>query len=213
MFVDKHNLDYSLYLVTDRMILNGRDFLICLEESLASGVTLVQFREKDLESSDFYTAAMSAVSLCHRYRVPCIINDRIDIMLAVNADGIHIGQQDLPVDVARQLVGPERILGYSVSNVQEARCGARFADYLGAGPVFPTGSKADAVAPIGVDVLQTIKSAVNMPVVAIGGIAAHNVPVIKSTGADGVAVISALWGKADIGGACRELRARWEACE
>ena len=117
--------DYTLYLVTDREILKGRDLLQAVEEALAGGVTLVQLREKDASSREFYELAVSMKNLAAGYGVPLIINDRLDIALAVEADGIHIGQEDLPLPVVRRLLGPDKIIGYSVSNVEEARYGEK----------------------------------------------------------------------------------------
>ncbi|HZX46231.1 MAG TPA: thiamine phosphate synthase, partial [Clostridia bacterium] len=134
--------DYRLYLVTDREILKGRDLLQAVEEALSGGVTLVQLREKDASSREFYQLAVSMKNLTAEYGVPLIINDRLDIALAVEADGIHIGQEDLPLPVVRRLLGPDKIIGYSVSNIEEACYGEKHgADYLGAGPVFATATK------------------------------------------------------------------------
>ncbi len=120
MALDKQAIDYSLYLVTDQDILHGRSFLSCVEEALAGGVTLLQLREKNLSSRDFYALALRIKDLCQQYRVPLIINDRLDIMLAVDADGLHVGQEDIPVEIARQMIGVDKILGYSISNTEEA---------------------------------------------------------------------------------------------
>ncbi|MGE5415856.1 MAG: thiamine phosphate synthase [Acidobacteriota bacterium] len=210
MAISKNEIDYSLYLVTDRDILRGRDFLVGIEEALAGGVTLLQLREKNLGSRDFYNAAVQVKHLCARYNIPLIINDRLDIMLAVDADGLHIGQDDIPLEIARQLIGPQKVLGYSVSNVEKALYGQTFADYLGAGVVFPTGSKADAGDPIGTDGLNAIASSANIPVVAIGGINLGNLARVKSAGADGISVISAILGQANIKKASQSLLKAWK---
>ena len=205
-------IDYSLYLVTDRMVLGTRDFLQSIEEALKGGVTLVQLREKELSSADFYHSACAIKELTHAYHVPFIINDRLDIALAVDADGLHIGQDDLPLPVARKLLGPDKILGYSVSTIEEARCGEQNgADYLGAGTVFWTGSKSDIGEPIGLEGLQQIHKAVSIPVVAIGGIGPANLPAVKSIGIEGVSLISAILGQADIETASRNLINLWNA--
>ncbi|MGE5405950.1 MAG: thiamine phosphate synthase [Candidatus Saccharibacteria bacterium] len=209
MAVNKANIDYSLYLVTDRDILRGQDFLTCIEASLAGGVTLLQLREKALGSRDFYDIAVQVKQLCTRYKVPLIINDRLDIMLAIDADGLHIGQDDIPLETARGLIGPHKILGYSVSNADQALYGQQFADYLGAGVVFPTGSKSDAGEPIGVDGLGAITSASTIPAVAIGGISLQNLAEVKSAGVDGISVISAVLGQADITKAAQALLQAW----
>jgi len=183
-----------------------------MAEALKGGVTLLQLREKELSSADFYQLAVQMKELSHAYQVPLIINDRLDIALAVDADGLHIGQDDLPLAVARKLLGPEKILGYSVSTLEEARYGEQNgADYLGAGPVYWTGSKTDIGEPIGLAGLQQIKQAVAIPVVGIGGVGAANLPTVKSTGIDGVSLISAILGQEDIAKAARNLINLWNA--
>lgn len=203
-------VDYSLYLVTDRSILKDRDFYKAVEDALKGGTTLVQLREKDLSSLEFFRLAVQLKELVHSYNVPLIINDRLDIALAVDADGLHIGQDDLPLEIARELLGPDKILGYSVANIEQALYGQKHgADYLGAGTVYPTGSKADANNPIGLQALKSIKESVNIPVVGIGGIGMDNIEDVKKTGIDGVSVISAILGQEDIEGAARSLVKLW----
>lgn len=193
------SVDYSLYLVTDRDILKGRDIFKAVEDAILGGVTLVQLREKNVSSLDFYNIAMKMKDITMHYNVPFIINDRLDIALAVDADGLHIGQEDLPLVAARKLLGRGKILGYSVSNTEEAIYGEKNgADYLGAGTVFPTGSKADAGNPIGTEILKSIKQSVSIPVVGIGGISKSNLHEVKASGADGISVISAILGNKDI---------------
>lgn len=205
-------VNYSLYLVTDRILLGTRNFLQSIEEALKGGVTLVQLREKEISSSDFYHLAVKVKKLTHAYHVPFIINDRLDIALAVDADGLHVGQEDLPLTIARRLLGPDKILGYSVSTLEEAQYGEQNgADYLGAGAVFWTGSKSDIGEPIGLEGLQQINEAVSIPVVAIGGIGLANLPAVKSTGIDGVSLISAILGQPDIETVSRNLINLWNA--
>ena len=204
--------DYSLYLVTDRSILNGRDLYNCVEESIEAGATALQLREKNTDSRDFYLLALSLKELTGRYNIPLIINDRLDIALAVNADGLHIGQKDLPVEIVRRIFGTGKLLGCSVSNVEEARQAEKAgADYLGAGPVYPTGSKSDAGPAIGPEGLREIISAVNIPVVGIGGIDSTNAREVKNCGAAGVAVISAILGSDKIAAATGQMLAGWRA--
>lgn len=207
------SVDYRLYLVTDRGILQGRDIIQAVEEAIKGGVTLVQLREKDISSQEFYNIALEMKELTHKYKIPLIINDRLDIALAVEADGLHVGQEDLPVSIARKLLGANKILGYSVSTVEEAlygqQCGA---DYLGAGPIYPTGSKLDAVDPIGVDALKKIAESVSIPVVGIGGISHTNVHEVKEAGAAGISLISAILGSEDIEGTSKKLINLWEKC-
>jgi len=204
------HIDYALYLVTDRGILRGRDIFQAVEDAIKGGVTLVQLREKDVSSLDFYNIALKMTDIARHYNVPLIINDRLDIALAVDADGLHIGQEDIPIEVARRLLGKSKILGYSVSSVEEAIHGQKNgANYLGAGPVYPTGSKADANAPIGIHGLKKIKESVNIPVVGIGGINITNINEVKSSGIDGISIISGILGKSDIKAASKDLKNTW----
>jgi thiamine-phosphate pyrophosphorylase len=205
-------VDYSLYLVTDRSMLNGASLLEAVESAIRGGVTLLQLREKDVCSSDFYSIALEMKKLANSYQVPLIINDRLDIALAVDADGLHIGQEDLPLEIARKILGPGKILGYSVSNLVEAAYGEKHgADYLGAGPVYHTGSKVVAFEPIGTGGIKRIKESVSIPVVGIGGIGMSNIVEVKKLGIDGVSVISAILANRGIETAARELKNAW--CE
>jgi len=203
-------IDYSVYLVTDRRILQGRDILDAVAEAIEGGVTLIQLREKEVSSREFYQIALKVKDLAHSRGVPLLINDRLDIALAVNADGLHIGQDDLPLKVARKLVGHDKIIGLSVSNLGDAVQGEEEgADYLGAGAVYPTTSKDVSESPIGPDGLKKIKDTVSIPVVGIGGINLFNIEEVKRTGVDGVAVISAIMGAPDIKDAARKLADAW----
>ncbi len=207
---DQACLDYTLYLVTDRGILGGRDLFEAVEAAIRGGITLLQLREKDASGREFYEIALQMKRVAGSHHIPLIINDRLDIALAVDADGLHVGQDDLPVEVARRLLGPGKILGCSVSSVEEAVQAERSgADYLGAGIVYPTSSKEVAAPPIGVDGLRRIKEAVSIPVVGIGGISLHNITAVKEAGVDGISVISAILGNRDIEGAARELLNAW----
>jgi thiamine-phosphate pyrophosphorylase len=199
-------IDYSLYLVTDRDLLAGKDLLTTVEAAIQGGVTVVQLREKNCSSRDFYQLAQQLQALTRRYQIPLIINDRLDIALAIDADGLHIGQSDLPLAVARRLLGPAKIIGVSASDLitakQEAAMGA---DYLGVGAIFPTDTKSDADQ-VSLATLTAIKQAVKIPVVAIGGIHAGNLASLNSTGIDGVAVVSAIIAQADPEAAAVRLR-------
>jgi thiamine-phosphate pyrophosphorylase len=203
-------VDYSLYLITDRSYLKGRDLFKAVEEALKGGVTLVQLREKDISSLQFFNIALKMKELTTRYHVPLIINDRLDIALAVDAEGLHIGQSDLPITVTRKLLGTKKILGYSANSPEEAvygeKCGA---DYLGVGPVYPTGSKSDAGDPIGVPRIKEIVEKVAIPVVGIGGIGIKNIKEVKTSGAKGVSLISAILGSVDIEGTSKSLLKLW----
>ena len=199
-------LDLRLYLVTDRSYLAGRDFLAVLNAALRGGVTMVQLREKDASSRDFFDLAVRVRELAHGHGVPLWINDRLDIALAVGADGLHVGQSDLPAAVARRLMPPAMQLGVSAQTVEQAvQAEQDGADCLGVGAMFPTGTKSDA-RPVTADDLRRIKKAVRIPVVAIGGVTAGNLALPMSCGADGVAVVSAIMAAPDPEAAARELR-------
>lgn len=203
-------VDYSIYLVTDRGILKGRDIFKAVEDAIKGGATLVQLREKDVSSLEFYNIAVKMKEVTRKYGVPLIINDRLDIALAMDADGLHVGQSDLPVEVARRLLGKGKILGCSANTIEKVRYGEKSgADYIGAGPVYPTGSKADADAPIGVSKLAELRKSISIPVVGIGGIGASNVREVKSSGIEGISLISAILGKEDVEAAARELAGLW----
>ena len=197
--------DYSLYLVTDRGLLGKRELIPSITAAIKGGVRMLQLREKELATRDFFEVAREVKAVTDKYQVPLIINDRLDIALAVEASGLHVGQDDLPALLARKLLGPAKILGVSVTNLAEAlQAQADGADYLGVGAVFPTGTKGDA-AQVGLDTLRLIKQEVNIPVVAIGGINAGNAGSIKALKVDGIAVISAILSQTDIEAATREL--------
>lgn len=203
--------DYSLYLVTDRDFLKGRDLLTEVRKAVKGGVSIVQLREKTASSRDFYNLAVAMKEEIKPYKVPLIINDRLDIALAVDADGLHIGQDDLPLAIARSFLAQDKILGLSVLNPEQAKEGEKLgATYLGAGPVFSTLTKTDAAAPVGCEMLRVIRENVDIPVVGIGGINMDNIDQVKKSGADGAAVVSALMGEDDIESAVRRMRAEWE---
>ena len=162
------------------------------------GVTLVQLREKDTDGKLFLARAVAVKALCDKYKVPLLINDRIDIALAVGAAGVHLGQNDIPLDTARKLLGTEAIIGISAHNQEEVRLAEQGgADYLGIGAIFPTGSKNDA-AEIGLEGLRALKKATLLPVVGIGGIKTENYASVRQAGAEGAAIISGILGADDI---------------
>jgi len=183
-----------LYPLTDRGI-SG----LPLDEQVLSlsarGVSLVQLREKTLSARDFYEEAASALRVGRGCGVKIIINDRVDIALALNADGVHLGQDDLPADAARRLLGPDSIIGISTHTLEQAQRAAELpVDYLAIGPLFSTLTKKDSDSPVGLDGLRVVRKAVgNMPLIAIGGIKAADYQALLDSGADGVAVISDLW--------------------
>lgn len=201
----KPAIDYSIYLVTDEACLHGRPLLKCVEEALAAGVTLVQYRAKAADGGVLYAEACRLKELCDKYSVPLIINDRLDIALAVGAAGVHLGQDDLPCAVARRLLGEEFIIGVSAHNPAEAvQAVSKGADYLGCGAVFGTATKHD-VAKLGLENLRAIRKAVAVPMVGIGGITADNYAEVLATGADGAAIVSGILAQDDIGAIVKKL--------
>jgi len=190
--------DLRLYLCTDRLLSMGRPITEAVEQALAGGVTMVQVREKDASTREFYEVALKIQKLTRKYHVPLVVNDRIDIALAIGAEGLHLGQTDMPLGVARRLVGKEMFIGISASTVEEAAEAARGgADYLGVGAVFYTGSK-EITGTIGLEGLRAVCGAVEIPTVAIGGVSVQNTREILAAGADGIAVISAILSQPDI---------------
>lgn len=204
--MSKIKVDYSLYLVTDRKLLRGRDLVQSIEQAIKGGVSLVQLREKSVSSREFLELAIRVKEITARYKVPLIINDRLDIALAVDADGLHVGQDDLPMLKARELFGPDKIIGVSARSLPEALLAQQQgADYLGVGAVFKTSTKTDAKE-VSLEQLEHIKESVSIPVVAIGGISLENVKQVITTGIDGVSVVSAILAKDNILLAAKQLR-------
>jgi len=207
----KRNIDYSLYLVTDRGLMTAASIEECVEQAVHGGCTVVQLREKTASSREFYETAMRVRRITGDLGVPLIINDRADIALAVSADGVHVGQDDLPLDAARRIMGKDAIIGVSVNNLTEAlAAAAQGADYLGVGAMFATGTKTDADI-TSMDELRRIRTEIKLPIVAIGGINKNNVPLFAGTGIDGIAVVSAIVAQKDTGGAARELIALFKS--
>lgn len=203
----KKLFDFSIYLVAQRSFLKGRELDDVVSAALDGGVTIVQLREKEAESGEFFETAKKLKALLDASGVPLIINDRIDIALAVEASGVHLGQKDLPYHEARRLMGPDAIIGVSVENVAQAKqAQTRGADYLGAGPVFPTSTKADTGPALGVEGLTDICQAVTIPVVAIGGISCANVSTLGGCGISGIAVVSAIMESSDPRQVAKELK-------
>ena len=194
-----------LYAVTDRTWLNGRTLRQVVSEAISGGATTVQIREKNSGYEDFKFQALEIQTLCKENHIPFIVNDNVDLALDIDADGVHVGQSDMEAMKVRDLIGPDKILGVSASTVREAIEAERNgADYIGAGAVFQTGSKSDAVN-VTHDVLREICSAVKIPVIAIGGINSGNIGELKGSGIAGVAVISAIFASQDIEKSAREL--------
>ena len=199
-----------LYAVTDRSWLNGRTLRSQVEEALHGGATFLQLREKNLDDAHFLEEARELQALCRERGVPFIVNDNVDVALAMGADGIHVGQHDMEAGDVRRLLGPDRILGVSAQTVEQALLAQeRGADYLGVGAVFPTGSKDDAD-DVSFEELRAICEAVTIPVVAIGGISLSNVKKLAGSGICGIAVISAIFAQKDIRLAAEQLRKETE---
>ncbi|MBQ6813898.1 MAG: thiamine phosphate synthase [Methanobrevibacter sp.] len=191
------DIDYSVYLVTDHKGKTNDEILNIIEEAIKGGTGLVQIREKTASTKDFYELAMKVKEITSKYNVPLIINDRIDIALAVDSEGVHIGQDDMPADIARKIIGDDKILGVSAATIEEAKkAEADGADYLGSGAVFPTATKDDADS-VTKEGLKEIVNSVDIPVVAIGGISIENAESLKDTGIAGFSVVSAIMSAED----------------
>lgn len=198
--------DLLLYAVTDRHWLEEKSLYEVVKESLDGGVTFVQLREKNLSDEIFLEEAKVIKELCDEYKVPFVINDNVDIALAMNADGVHVGQSDMEAGDVREKLGPDKIIGVSAQTVEQAVLAEkRGADYLGVGAVFPTGSKDDAIE-VSHETLKAICEAVSIPVIAIGGITHDNVKELAGSGICGIAVISAIYAQKDIEKATRDLK-------
>ena len=198
--------DYSLYLVTDRMLMRTKTLGEAVEQAVIGGCTMVQLREKEISSLDFYVLASEMKKITDRYGIPLIINDRIDIAMAVGAAGVHIGQKDIPADIARKLIGKNMLLGVSTASVAEAVNAAKAgADYLGVGAMFPTGTKPDAGF-VSMEELGRIRRAVDIPIVVIGGISKENAMLFQPMGIDGLAVVSAVIAQPDIKKSAADLK-------
>lgn len=205
--MDKSKIDYSLYLCTDRSLMTAPTLEQAVNDAIKGGCTVVQLREKHATSREFYQLALSLKRITGYYGIPLIINDRLDIAAAVNAEGVHLGQKDLPADIARAVLGEEKIIGVSANNLQAAiNAELDGADYIGVGAVFQTSTKTDTK-PVTIDKLKEIRSAVKIPMVAIGGIKRSNISQLNGTGIHGVAVVSAVIGSKNITAAARELKA------
>ncbi|MDL2270194.1 thiamine phosphate synthase [Methanobrevibacter sp. OttesenSCG-928-I08] len=184
------SIDYSLYLVTNNK--DEKEFLNIIEESIKGGVSLVQIREKSSSTKDFYELSLKVKAITSKYNVPLIINDRLDVALAINAEGVHVGQDDMPCSKVRQIIGPDKIIGVSASTIEEAQKAEKDgADYIGSGALFNTSSKDDAPK-ITKNDLKNITKSISIPVVAIGGITLDNIKEFKDTGIKGISVVSAI---------------------
>ncbi|SFC93176.1 thiamine phosphate synthase [Clostridium uliginosum] len=202
----KNKIDYSIYLVTDRELMSTKTLEESVEKAIKGGCTLVQLREKDCSSLDFYNTAIKVKEVTDKYNVPLIINDRLDIVLAVDAAGVHVGQSDIPANIVRNILGEDKIIGVSTGCLEEALKAVKDgADYLGVGAMYTTGTKKDANL-ISMDELKRIRENVDLPIVVIGGINKKTVKDFENTGIDGLAVVSAIISPKDITNATKELK-------
>lgn len=194
-----------VYAVTDRTWLNGQTLENQVEQAIQGGATFVQIREKELEYNAFLEQAQKVKKITDKYHIPFVVNDNVDIAIAIDADGVHVGQKDMEAGQVRQKLGQDKIIGVSVQTVEQALSAQKNgADYLGVGAVFSTSTKLDA-SEVSFEILQQICSAVEIPVVAIGGISTQNILQLKNSGVDGVAVVSALFAQKDVVQAAKEL--------
>lgn len=204
--MDKKNIDYTLYFVTDRELMHCDSVEHCVELAVKGGASVVQLREKDITSREFYETALRVHEVTKTAGVPLIINDRLDICMAVDAEGVHLGQKDIPCAEARKILGEGKIIGVSAARVDEAiKAQQDGADYLGVGAVFQTSTKTNT-RPVTPEIIQGIRAAVDIPFVIIGGVNSHNIAQLSGLGFNGAAVVSAVAAKDDITAAAREMR-------
>lgn len=202
----KQAVDYTLYLVTNRELMSSKTIEKSVKEAIKGGCTIVQLREKDISSKEFYDIAKSLRKITKKHKVPFIINDRVDIALAVNADGIHVGQSDLSLKNVRKLIGKDKIIGISCGNLEEAKKAYKNgADYLGVGAIFPTNTKKDAK-DVGIDGLKEIINNIPLPIVAIGGINKENIEKLRDINLAGVALVSAIISQKDVKNSAKNIK-------
>ena len=199
-------IDYSIYLVTDRDLMSTETLEEAVEQAIIGGCTLVQLREKDCSSLEFYNTAVKVKEITDKYNVPLLINDRLDIALAVDAAGVHVGQSDLPATVVRKIIGDDKIIGVSTGSLEQAvKAQKDGADYIGVGAMYATGTKKDANS-TSMEELKKIRENVSLPIVVIGGINKEKVKDFEGTGIDGLAIVSAIIAQSDIAEATKELK-------
>lgn len=207
----KKNCNYSVYLVLDPVLTEKMGMVKTAELAIEGGATIVQLRAPQWKKRRRYECALALKDVLHAYHVPLIIDDDLDIALACNADGVHVGQKDLPVHIVRKFLGPDKIVGLSINNEQQMLAvDPNVVDYVGVGPVFSTTTKPDAEATIGIDGLAKLMKSCPVPAVAIGGIKNHHIAEIATTGVQGIAVVSAICGQNDPLGSARELSELWK---
>jgi thiamine-phosphate pyrophosphorylase len=205
---DTKKVNYSLYLVTDRALSLGRSNLEVIQAAVRGGVTLVQLREKEATTKEFYEEGLKIRAYLKARDIPLIINDRIDMALALDAEGVHLGQKDMPIDAARKILGPQKIIGASVFTPEEAKIAeALGADYLGLSPIFVTETKPELTQHLGIKGIPLLKEAVKIPVVGIGSMSEANAYEAVKAGLDGVAVVSAICSREDPRAAAAAIKA------
>jgi thiamine-phosphate pyrophosphorylase len=204
---DLHSrIDWRLCFIADTEALAGMDVLQMIGDAVAGGATIIQMRTKKRDTREFLEVVMKTAEFLRNRKVPLIINDRVDVALACDADGVHLGQTDMPLPYARKILGKKRIIGISINTLDEARAAEKEgANYLGVGPVFPTSSKMDVPPVLGLEGIREIREKTKLPILAIGGINAANIADVISAGASGVAVISAVAGSGNPRAAATEL--------
>jgi thiamine-phosphate pyrophosphorylase len=204
----RHDFDLSLDLVTDARVAGKRALLDVVRDAVAGGVTMVQYREKQLETRAMIEEVRALHALLRPLGVPLIVNDRVDVALAADADGVHVGREDMPPEIARRLLGPDKILGASVhTEAHIAALDPSVVDYIGAGATFPTATKSNTAGLLGLDGLARLRRATAMKMVAIAGIGHDNAASVWATGVDGIAVVSAICGAEDCRAAASRLKA------
>lgn len=206
----KPQIDYSVYLVTDRDLMSTDTIEEAVEQAIKGGCTLIQLREKECSSLDFYNTAVNVKKITDKYNVPLLINDRLDIVQAVDAAGVHVGQSDIPCSVVRKILGDDKIIGVSAGNLKNAvKAEADGADYIGVGAMYATGTKKDAK-PTSMEELKKIRENVSIPIVVIGGINKNRIKDFKGTKIDGLAIVSAIIAQKDITEAAKEIKEEFQ---
>lgn len=210
----KFSLDFHLYMLTDSGLSKGRTNEEVVKAAIAGGVDVIQLRGKEYTGKQLLSEALKLKEILNSKKIPLIINDRVDVAIAADADGAHLGQDDLPYEYARKMLGNDKIIGITVHNLEEAiKAEKAGADYLGVSSIFPTATKPDAAPLEGLEILTQIKRNVNIPIVAIGGIKEENVALVAKAGADCIAVISAVVSAPDIKEAARSIKEKFIAAK
>jgi thiamine-phosphate pyrophosphorylase len=208
--MNKKDLNLSLYAITDEKLLEGKRIDLAIKEAIEGGATIIQYRAKNKDAREMYKEATIIKKVCDKYGVPFIVNDRVDLALAVNSDGVHVGQEDLHPEVVRRLIGFDKILGYSTKNIEQVIEANSFpVDYIGFGSIFPTKTKSDVV----LNSIETLKKVLEIstqPVVAIGGININNIDQVLDTGCRNIAVVSAIFGDDKIKENAKRLKEKIE---